>query len=249
MRRLLLATIAGWVLAGAAGADPETLFREGNALLTKKMYAEALQKYEQGLAEEPKGAGLLYNAGLSAYFLGNYPVAIEHWKLLKHLDPTDWRLRTKLIQAYQASGLEGERRSEQEELVNLWKVTANPEFKAQDSYTMDQFKVGDRQVLTRVPFQSKPDRKVLYKFLITKPGVDDLEDYYLSLGSYEATTQFARESGQIKANERLYHLDQYLPRGHATFAMVAGLPAYNEVKQWVRDIVEGKRKPATSSSY
>lgn len=241
--------MAAWLLTTAAWADPETLFREGNALLTRKMYAEALQKYEQGLAEEPKGAGLLYNAGLSAYFLANYEVAIAHWKQLKHLDPTDWKLRTKLIQAYQAAGLEAQRRSEQEELVNLWKITENAEFKAQDSYTMDQFKVGDRLVLTRVPFQSKPDRKVLYKFLITRPGVDELEDYYLSLGSYEATTQFARESGQIKAGERLYHLDQYLPRGHATFAMVAGLPAYGDVKQWVREIVEGKRKPATSSSY
>lgn len=49
-------------------------------------------------------------------------------------------------------------------------------------------------------------------------------------GSYEATTRFARESGQIGPDERIWHFDLYTGDSHETLGMRAAAPSFEEAR-------------------
>jgi hypothetical protein len=70
----------------------------------------------------------------------------------------------------------------------------------------------------------------------------------VTLGSYDFTTQIAREAGQIKPDERVYHLDYYRGNEHRTYGLFdVTPPTYDKTRAMVIDIVKGKGKPVSSS--
>jgi hypothetical protein len=74
-------------------------------------------------------------------------------------------------------------------------------------------------------------------------------DYKISLGSYETTNAVARETGDLKQGQRLYHLDGYYPDGgHKTFAMMklTTMPAYSDVREMVMGVLKGQTKAVSS---
>ena len=75
-----------------------------------------------------------------------------------------------------------------------------------------------------------------------------MEDFYISLGSYDDTTEIARELKKIPTSNRLYHLDEYSASGHKTYAFFNFKPGYDQVRTNVVNILEGKMKPISSSS-
>lgn len=246
LRSLLLVL---WLSVPVFAGPAEELFLQGNGFMDKRRYQEAHDCYQQAIELAPDTPSLLYNCAQAAYFLGKGEEALKLWSRVLELEPDDWRVRTKLIQCYQLLGDLSSRQREEQRLVAQWKKGDNSELKQQKSYTMDQFRVGSRQVLTRIPFEPDKERRVLYIFVITKPDSDETEDYYLSLGTYELDTQMGLESGHLKPGQRYYHLDEYRPRGHATHEFVVGEPDYETVKQWVTGIVAGTRKPYLRSNW
>jgi hypothetical protein len=68
--------------------------------------------YEQCSAFLPMG-------GLASYLLGRPEQSVAYWSRLKQLVPTDWQVRSKLIQTYQALGRGLERDAEREGLFQL----------------------------------------------------------------------------------------------------------------------------------
>ena len=96
-------------------------------------------------------------------------------------------------------------------------------------------------------FELKGERALRYAFEIIDPEKGKSK-YRISLGSYEPTTQFARETGQIGKNERMYHLDGYYPDGvHATFGFFTKEPSYEDTRKSVIAILQGKKQPTSSS--
>lgn len=73
------------------------------------------------------------------------------------------------------------------------------------------------------------------------------EDFYISLGSYDDTTEVARELKEIPKAERLYHLDEYTASGHRTYAFFNTKPDYDQARTNVVNILEGKMKPISGS--
>ena len=55
------------------------------------------------------------------------------------------------------------------------------------------------------------------------------------------TTQLMRKSGDIKEDERMFHLDVYYPGGvHGTLGMFKKEPTYEETRQQVKKFLDGK---------
>jgi tetratricopeptide (TPR) repeat protein len=242
---LLLLTLLGTPSAEADALDIEKTFREGIALAKEGKHAEALVLYEKILVEAPDATGVLYNAGLAAYMCGKYEVGAKHWKRLKTLDPNDWQVRSKLVQAYQALGKKELRDKEIKDLHKLRKDSEDEELKKMESFCRDQFVVGERRVYAYEHYELVGERAVKFWF-----GVYDEKgekEYSLSLGSYEYMTRMMREVGQLEEDQRAYHLDGYWPERHATYRFYKSQPDYDELKVLIVGIVKGEIKPMSSS--
>jgi tetratricopeptide (TPR) repeat protein len=235
----------------AAEAATEKSFRAGNTLMEKRHYAPALAAYQSALAKAPDEPSLLWNGGLAGYLSGDYGAALSLWQRLKKQEPRDGEVRAKLIQTYQALKKRRERDAERTQLFALRaeakKHRPTAEALKQKEYCRDQFTTAGRQVFAYESFEMEGERARRYNFRVFGKGADS-EDFHISLGSYADTNDFMRETGELKAGERIFHLDGYYPRGlHKTFSFFKTEPSYDQTRLIVEEIVAGKRSPISSS--
>jgi len=240
------------VAEGAIGQDPraDAAFKAGNELMAQHKPADALLRYKESLAIEPNDTSVLFNAGLAGVAMGDYSSANDFWKRVKALDPGDWRTRAKLVQSYQALGKMPERDRERSELFALRKSGESEELTKADEYCRDQFAVNGVKVMAFELFELKGDRALRYVFSVLN-SEENREAYRISLGSYDLTNNIWHETTKPKPrpNERLFHLDGYYPSSHATYAMYAPEPSYDEVRAKVVSILKGESKPVSSTTY
>lgn len=206
---------------------------------TKKELTDALR-------EDPSDSWALYNLGLMNYLNEDYDGAIKHWKTLKKLEPADWEIREKLIQAYWGAGQKKAANSEIAELREARKSGKYRELTEKEFFICDQLRVGKVRAFVLEYYELKGERPLAWKFIL-KSGDDDL-DHYFSVGSYPSATAFARSEGAISENERRYHLDGYWDDGaHATYGFYRNRPDYQEIRKEVRRIINGDQKPISRS--
>jgi tetratricopeptide (TPR) repeat protein len=252
---LIVATISVAALAQEPKLTPqqntevELAFDTANKLLEQGKHAEALTYYKKALALLPKEPAILFNAGMAAFGSKDFNTAVDLWKQLKQVEPSDWHLRAKLIQAYQALGKTAERDAERTELFAMWNKGEPAELKQQYQYCREQFEVNGHKVMAFEHFELKGERALRYVFsILDKTG--QAEDWRISLGSYNFTNAVWRETRKPKPKEgeRLFHLDGYYKGGgHATFGMYFPEPTYDETRAKVVSILENKSKPVSSS--
>jgi hypothetical protein len=169
---------------------------------------------------------------------------------LKSLDPADWLVRAKLVQTYQALGKRTEVGQEREDLFRMWKAGDNAELSKQVKYCREQFEVGKFKVMAFEHFELTGDRALRYVFSILNEK-ENGEEFRISLGSYDLTNAVWHESTKPtpKPEERLFHLDGYFKGGgHATYGMYTKEPSYDQVRDQVIKILEGRTKAASSST-
>ena len=261
MMRLLIVVIALSLPAAISspvfGQDPsakqiaeaEEAFNKGNAAMEKRKPAEALTHYKQALAILPQEPAILFNAGMAAFGAKDFTAALDFWKQMKELEPSDWHVRSKLIQTYQALGKTAERDTERAELFAMWKKGEPQELKQEFEYCRDQFEVNGHRVMAFEHFELKGDRALRYVFSILD-ATEQAEDWRISLGSYNTTNAIWRETHKPKPKEgeRLFHLDGYFKGGgHATYGMYFPEPTYDETRAIVVKILEGKTNPVSTS--
>lgn len=264
--RIITAFLLGISLAAALGAHPAAPpdegtaelvslhFKAANDLMEKKEYARALEVYEKALNLAPEHASSLFNGGLAAFLAGKPERASELWERFKALEPDDWQVRAKLVQAWQARGMKEQRDREREGLLALRASGRNAELNRKEFFCRDQFSVGDYRVFAFEHYELKGDRALRYVFMITR-GKDAFE-FRISLGSYDSTNAFWIESEEGKEAKkkygegtRLFHLDGYFPNGHATYGFYHPEPSYDEVRAKVAAVLEEKDQPISSSTY
>ncbi|MBP7868025.1 MAG: tetratricopeptide repeat protein [Acidobacteria bacterium] len=264
IRRITVAAL--WAVLAAAGAHPSTPpeegtaglvslhFKAGNALMEKKEYARALEAYEKALTLAPEHVLSLFNGGLAAFLAGKPERAAELWERCRSLEPDDWQVRAKLVQAWQARGMKDRRDREREGLLALRASGRNADLNQKEYFCRDQFSVGDYRVFGFEHFELKGDRALRYVFMIVR-GKDAFE-FRISLGSYDSTNAFWTKSEEGEAAKkkygegvRLFHLDGYFPNGHATYGFYVPEPSYDEVREKVVAILEEKDRPISSSTF
>lgn len=222
----------------------ETIFNKAQDLSEQRKYKEALVEYEKCLELSPEDSSSLYNGGLSAYFTKEYNKALKLWSKLKELDPDDWQVRAKLIQTYQAIGDKEKLEAERKQLFELRKT--NEELQKQKHYCREQLEVNGKDIMVFEDFELKGDRAIRYYFAII--GNDkDKEEYHISLGSYDFTNEAWKRTNKPKEGERLFHLDKYFQENHETYGFFTPEPSYDEVREVVIRILEGKVKPVSGT--
>jgi hypothetical protein len=189
----------------------------------------------------------LWNVGIWHAMLNEPEQALLAWKSYHAQDSTDWHVETKLIQSYQALGDSMRRDSALAGLLDHRHRSQNPELLQAESFCREQAVIEGRPVMAFQNFEPHGDRMIFLTFYLLGP--DGRDTARLSLGSYDLTTQAAREAGDIGPNERIYHLDYYAGRTHATYAFFRALPSYDQVRASVGQILRGELTAVSSSTF
>jgi tetratricopeptide (TPR) repeat protein len=226
-----------------AAPSPQEQFNKAAEFMEKGQFAEAVPILE-ALAEEYESENVLWNLGIAATEIHENDKALKVWLQYRKLAPDDWRGRAKLVQAYQATGNMKARDEERAALISLWERGDDADLKKQETFCREQIIEADLRVFVFEHFRPAGEFMVIYSFEVRAPGA---EDYRVSLGSYEGTNQVGWETGSRPRNVRLYHLDLYRPKFHATYAFYEGQPAYETVRENVLAILSGKANPLSST--
>jgi tetratricopeptide (TPR) repeat protein len=231
-----------------AGQDTTTvrLYREAVAAAEGGRIEQAAEMMEAVAVRAPDHPNVQWNLGLWYAQLQKPAKALVAWQAFRRLEPDNWHGRAKLIQAYQALGDTVQRDRERAALLELRRSGTDAELARQTSYCREQFRVGTQDVMAFEVFEPGGERRVYHYFLL--PGPDGQPRGRYSLGSYDRTTQVARELGQIGKDARLYHLDWYTERAHATFGFYQTLPAYEQVRADVIAAITGAKQPLSGTT-
>jgi cytochrome c-type biogenesis protein CcmH/NrfG len=225
--------------------DASTLGLLGNVLIESNRGPEGIALMEKALTLRPNDTLFAYNAGQYYQNTGNAKLGVARFELVAKLEPDDWQARAKLVQLNQALGDVAARDRWRTEVIKLYRA------KKLDArvteFCREQFKAGGKSVLVYESFELTGERAVRYSFRVPAPtkGLERV----ISLGSYEFTTNSMREAGDLKADERAWHLDGYWPdNSHKTYGIFTKEPTYEATRAMVVDVLDGKLKASSGTS-
>lgn len=244
--------VASLVVAEARAASPESLsakeaFEQGVALMEKGRHKEAVPYFKRMEKDHPGDPDILWNLGTSCAGAGMHREALTAWLSYRKSTPEDWLADPKIIQAYQALGEAESRDAEIKKLYKRRETDKDPKLQKAERFCREQFEVDGKKVFAFEYFAPKDPRIVYYRFSVL--DAEGKEEMYLSLGSYQTTVEVAREQGQLKPNERLYHLDEYTKGMHRTFGFFKEKPGYDDVRGNVVKILKGGMKPVSGITF
>lgn len=218
------------------------LYGEAIAAAEAGRIPEAIRVMEDVAARAPQASNAHWNLGLWYAGTDRPADALRAWEAYRRLVPDDWHARAKVIQAHQALGDTVRRDRERAALLELRRAGTDTALARQRAYVREQFRAGEREVMVFEVFEPAGETRVFYAFHVLAPGGDEIRRY--SLGSYDRTTQVARELGEIGGDERLYHLDWYEDDAHATVRFYEAMPSYDEVRARVVTALAATPAPA-----
>lgn len=222
------------------------LFRDSMKAAQAGRLEEAAEKLESILSMGFANPGALWNLGTLRAQLQQHDRALRAWEGYRLLAPDDWRARAKVIQACHGLGDTARVEREREELLALRRSGAHPDLAAEPHYCREQFRVGEHPVVAYEHFDPAGPQRVFYAFVVG--NADGTRAGRYSVGSYDFTTEFAREAGRIGPEERIFHLDWYAGPLHSTRGFYASLPSYADVRAQVAEELAGERSPVGGGS-
>ena len=126
----------------------------------------AKEELRLALKENPKNSWALYNLGLMTYLEQDFKTAAKHWKALKELEPSDWQVREKLIQAYWGAGESESANSEIAQLRKARESGKHAELNKKGFFICDQFQVGKIRAFVLEYYELKGERPLAWKFIL-----------------------------------------------------------------------------------
>ena len=223
-------------------AEPRLLGALAGTYATTGKPERAIPLLEKAVALDPKYANGWRNLGQIHQTAGRPAESNRAFAKLLAVTPGDAPALAKLVQNYTALKDGKAADAAREKLFALSKAGKVP----QPFYCREQFKFHDSPVMVFEYFELTGDRALRYSFRVLDESGRKTERT-ISLGSYDVTTEMARETGQIPKDARMFHLDSYEPGGHSTFGMYDKEPTYDQVRTSVVAILEGKTKPLSST--
>lgn len=207
----------------------EELYNKGMDFLEasnpKKALPYLFEAYE--LSKESYAA----NLGLAdAYLkLGEPEKAISHYEYYISGNKDVYGYG-RTIQAYQALSETAKRDSKISELLEVW--NGMPEERPL-GYVRDSFLELDMKLFAFEEFDPKAPNMIFYRFIQADNAKQSI---YVSLGSYDSTSEITRELEGKPEGWRLYHLDGYCSGGHRTYGFYDEKPTYDEVRKTILKI-------------
>jgi cytochrome c-type biogenesis protein CcmH/NrfG len=212
------------------------------ALRRLKKYDEATAVLKSVLAREPQNGNAHSMLAIVTEAKGDLAGAFDEFATALKLRPEDESVLAKLLMLSEKLRRPADRDKFHATLVELHrqgKTTA-------PTFVRDEFEVADRyDVVGCENYELTAPNAVRYYFNVTDRNTKS--SFRISLGSYDFTTNIARELGEIGPNERLFHLDLYRGPEHETYGMFRKEPTYEQTREMVLEVLTGKRKPQSSS--
>ena len=224
MRRIslyvVLAILAAKPLRAQDSAVVERLYSTAVAAGTSGDLRTAISAMDSVVQLDSLIPDAYWNLGLWQSAAARPTEALSAWQRYRQLQPGDWHVRAKLIQAHQALGDTVGRNLERDALLALRATKKDKALARVREYCREQFRVGSTAVMAFETFEPKGDRRVFLTFYVMDSTGKSLGHF--SLGSYDVTTAVARSTGSIGPKDRMYHLDWYEGNAHATFGFYRG---------------------------
>jgi tetratricopeptide (TPR) repeat protein len=201
---------------------------------------DAFAHFKKAAEIEPTYALAHYHIGQVHQNRGRHTEALAAFQAADKARPEDTRTLAKIVQCHQALGQAKERDEVRGQVIALLKAGRIRD----PAFCREQFEVGKAKVLAFEHAELKGPRALRYVFVVQ----EGQRQYRVSLGSYEMTTQIARETGRIAADQRVFHLDGYYANNeHRTFGLFDQEPTYEETRQMIVEIVGGRREAGGAS--
>src|SRR5262249_20209062 len=109
-------------------------------------HADALAAWQAAVRADPDHRDANYNAGQALYNLGDFGKALAHWRRGLELGPEDFFVLKKIVQAENALGLDAA--ATKARLLEVWRASADPDVRRQQSFVFDQFDAGGWRVMS-----------------------------------------------------------------------------------------------------
>jgi tetratricopeptide (TPR) repeat protein len=228
--------------------DAKQWFDDATEKMRARQFAEAVPLLEKLHAARPDSAAVVWNLGTAYAELERNEEALVCWQQMRKLEPGNWQSTAKVVQALQALGRLEERDRVIARLLAERKENQDPQLARQRWFCREQFNVGDQKVLAVEYFEPTAPRAVFVAFVA--PGPDGKELFRYSLGSYDTTTQMARDLKDIGPTDRLYHLDYYEnhEQVHRTYGFFRARPEYATLRDQVVKAMKAEIKPVSGST-
>lgn len=207
------------------------------ALAKQRRYDEAIALLEKLEIKEPAEIiSIGWNLGQLNADAGHHEKALNYWKSLVIFEPRNMHLQSKIIQAHQALGQMSARDQAIERILSMYRNNDDPAYIRRNMFCREQYRIGDWKILVFQYLDPGSKNQLFYRYTATDATGE--EKFRLSLGSYQSTTDFARQSGEIPSDARLYHLDFYEKTTHRTYGMFKTQPGYDELRGRTEKILE-----------
>lgn len=209
-------------------------------------YEEALAYVDQWIALTPENPAP-YSFGTIIAVNARKPFkAVEFAKREVELAPSNVRALTDLAFALRVAG-DLEKSAEIKAKAYALRKGDNSQ-SGRKSFMCDDFDVKGMKVAASEFFDLEGPQARKYQFAFFEKDTERLA-FVVSFGSYEATNRVARELGTIKGEQRVYHLDRYLPdHSQQLFGMYDRELTYDEVKPLAIKIAKGEMRPVAGLS-
>lgn len=226
------------------------MFQTGVALSRLGRPQLALARFSDLLLLYPTNQNALYNAGQLLQILGDHDQALDRFDRLYKLAPKDGTTLSKLVQLHDELGNVRKRELYRRKIYRLWRKKEDPKLVQLGFFVATQFDEGDFHVVGMENFELTGDQGKKYVFRIYNDDMSEIR-WEISLGSDALLNNIAQESGQLKANARLYHLDGHWPDGRRqTYETFYGRePDYDEVKSLVIRVLRGEQQAFAGSLF
>jgi len=130
----------------------------------------ALDKLETAIRLDPSRFEPWYDQGQIHANLGDHDAALVAFTRAHALAPNDFGCTKKLLQSQIRAGRWEAARLSHAALRRLWAESQDPALRRLESYVLDQFEVGDHDVLAIESFIPRGDPQVLMSFAVTSAG-------------------------------------------------------------------------------
>ncbi|PKL92640.1 MAG: hypothetical protein CVV21_02465 [Candidatus Goldiibacteriota bacterium HGW-Goldbacteria-1] len=219
---------------------PDAMSKLGGLYAEKRMYEKALPFFREIVKRRPENVSDLYNLGVVLQQLRNNKEAADCFSAVVKKNKEDWQAIAKLLQISQSADRDEEVNKYMKMLFALYRAGKV----GKDSFCREQIWAGDVQIVVMQAFELKGEFAKPYVFLLTDSKTGRTL-YELSLESFEADTQIARETGQIKKDERVYTYDYHDTSDgdfHGTLGIVNKKPEYKKLRKIMLGFVDSKNK-------
>ncbi len=243
MNGLRFLPLVAVVLLGTANARAAN--EDFSALMDAGRYPEAAETGNARAKAAPDDPAALFNAGLTNALAGQPDVALPLFRRVLTIERNDFLAAAKIVQCLQALKDEAELGKAIAQVREIRDRLATAGDKSPAFFTREQFATDGKNLLVQEHFELTGDRAIKWAFLMVDAKGAVIRR--ISLGSSDSTTRIAREMGEISADQRIWHLDEYEGASHFSLAFYKECPTYAETRAKVIERLAGKVEPLSST--